>query len=201
MNHKANVKAIGQNSIVELVYPQYIMELLKKHPDISSRTYMVSSQYILETLSIYKPEHIYLDSAKWTGSELIGWFKLEHYPFTKEEHIEYVTASMLMLYLSQLGYIYARVICERKLLPSGINITTQDFFHSRDKGNIVFTGLDNIKFRRKITISESPLEIKMKLKRLHRVKENLTGDISFEVSGGIFTGETRVAIILNEKSN
>jgi len=162
---------------------------------------VLSRQYIFETLSIYKPEHIYLDSAIWIGSELIGRLKLEHYPFTKEEHIQYVTASMLMLYLSQLGYIYARVLCEKGLFPSDINITMQEFFNLRDEGNIVFVGLDNIRFRRKIAISESPLEIKMRVKRVVIVKGNLIGDISFEVAGGVFNGSIRVAIILNEEKH
>jgi hypothetical protein len=157
----------------------------------------LSYQYIMETLSIYKTQHIYLDSARWNGSELIGWFRLEHYPFTKEEHIDYVTASMLMLYLSQLGYIYGRILCEKNLLPSGINITIHKFFRLRDEGNIVFVGLDNIRFRKRIPISKSLLKIKMILKCLYVINGNLIGDISFEVGDGIFTGDTKVAIVLN----
>jgi len=157
----------------------------------------LSYQYIIETLDIYKPEHIYLRSAKWIDSEIVGWFKLEHYPFTKEEHIEYVTASMLMLYLSQLGYIYTRLICEKKLLPSNINITTQDFFRLRDDGNIVFTEFDGIRLRRKVPISESLLEIRMKLNQAFSLKKSLlVGDLSFEVTKRTFTGNAQVAIIL-----
>lgn len=159
----------------------------------------VSTLYIKETLSIYKPEHIYLDSAIWSNSELIGWFRLEHYPFTKEEHIDYVTASMLMLYLSQLGYIYTRNLCEKNLLPFGINITTQEFFHLRDEGNIVFVGFDKIKLRRRIAISKSPLQIKMRLGHVHIVKGTPIGNLFFEVAGGVFTGNTKVAIILSRE--
>jgi hypothetical protein len=154
-------------------------------------------EYIKETLAIYKPEYIYLNSAKWTGSELAGYFNLEHYPFTKKEHIGYVTASMLMLYLSQLGYIYIRVLCEEKLLP----IDIQNFFRLRDRGNIVFVDFNKIKFSRKIVISESPLEIKMRQGRILAIKGNIIGNIFFEVGGGTFTGETRVAIMLNEEQS
>jgi hypothetical protein len=161
----------------------------------------LSRQYIIETLSIYKPEYRYLDSAKWNSSELIGWFRLEHYPFTREEYLDYVTASMLMLYLSQFGYIYARILCERNLLPAGINITTQKFFHLRDEGNIVFVGLENIRFRKRIPISKSLLQIKMRLNRVYLVRRNVIGDICFEVDEGVFTGDTKVAIILNRERN
>jgi len=163
---------------------------------IDIREQVLSRQYIMETLSIYKTQHIYLDSAKWNGSELIGWFRLEHYPFTKEEHIDYVTASMLMLYLSQLGYIYARILCERNLLPSSVKITIQDFFRLRDEGNIVFVALDNIRFHQRIPISDSLLQIKMRLNQMYVVKGNLIGALSFEVAERVFSGSTRVAIIL-----
>jgi len=161
----------------------------------------VSIQYIKETLSIYKSEYIYLDSAIWNNSELIGWFKLEHYPFTKEEHIDYVTASMLMLYLSQLGYIYTRKLCEKNLLPFNIRITTQEFFHLRDAGNIVFVEFDKIKFRKRIAISESPLQIKMRLTHVRIVRGSPIGNLSFEVGRGIFTGYATVVIIRNQEEN
>ena len=155
----------------------------------------VSYQYIQETLSIYKAEYVYLTSAKWNGSELTGSIKLEHYPFTKEGHIDYVTASMLMLYLSQLGFIYARLLCERDIMPSGIKITTQEFFCLLNEGNIVFTGLDKVKLRRKISVSEAKFQIKMSLSRVLCVKGCPIGDLLFDVADGAFSGKIRVMII------
>lgn len=158
---------------------------------------VLSSQYIQETLSIYKPEYIYISSAKWNGSELVGSIRLEHYTFTKQEHIDYVTASMLMLYLSQLGFIYARLLCERNLLPSGIKISTQEFFHLLNEGNIVFIGLNNIKLRQKIFVTESELQIRMSLDRALCLKRCPIGDLVFDVAGGAFSGDVRVMIVRN----
>jgi len=155
----------------------------------------ISYQYIQETLSIYKAEYVYLTSAKWNGSELAGSIRLEHYPFTKENHIDYVTASMLMLYLSQLGFIYARLLCERDLMPSGIKITTQEFFCLLNEGNIVFTGLDKVKLRRKIFITEPELQIRMSLDRVLCVRGCPIGDLLFDVADGAFSGKIRVMII------
>ena len=132
----------------------------------------VSGYYIQETLSIYKPEHIYLESATWNGPKLSGRFRLEPYPFTKEGHIEYMPASMLMLYLSQLGYVYARSLCEADLLPAPIRITTEDFFRARDEGNIVFIGFDKIRFREKAPLHASSLEIKMRIEPLFKERES-----------------------------
>jgi hypothetical protein len=148
-------------------------------------------------LSIYRTEYVYLDSATWSAFELTGRFRLEHYPFTKEEHIDYVTASMLMLYLSQLGFIYTRILCEEDLLPSGFNITTQEFFRLRDEGQIVFVGLDKIRLRQRIPISKALLQVKMRLHREYALRGTPIGELSFEVAGGVFAGEARVAIILN----
>ena len=162
---------------------------------LNHRFEVLSSQYIQETLSIYKPEYMYLTSAKWNGSELAGSIRLEHYPFTKEDHIDYVTASMLMLYLSQLGFIYARILCERDLLPSGVKISTREFFHLLNEGNIVFTGLNKIKFRQKIFITEPELQIRMSLDRVLCLRKCPIGDLFFYVAGGFLSGNLRVMII------
>lgn len=156
---------------------------------------VLSSQYIQETLSIYKPEYIYLTSAKWNGSKLVGCFRLEHYPFTKETHIDYVTASMLMLYLSQLGFLYARILCERDLMPSGIKISNEEFFNLRDEGNMLFVGFKSIKLHRKIFISESALQIKSSLERIMGFKGCPVADMHFDVDDGSFSGVLRMIII------
>lgn len=159
---------------------------------------LLSHQYITETLSIYKEEHCYLESAMWNSHELVGRFRVEQYPFTKDKYINYVTAGMLMLYLSQLGYIYFRGLCESIPLHSDINITTQEFFRLRDKGNIVFFTLKNIKFHRKIDISESPIEIRMELKRKVVLNGIQIGNITFRVVDNACVGEMQGAIIPDE---
>jgi len=158
-------------------------------------TKQVSSQYLRETLDVYEKEHIYLESAVWNDLELIGTFRLAHYPYIKEGHEEYLTASTLILYLSQLGYVYIRTFCEKKLLPQAVNITTEEFFRLRDAGSMLITGLNNIKLRRKIYNYESPIQIKLRKTRLVCFKRSLFGRFRFEVANNAFSGKVDMAII------
>lgn len=160
---------------------------------------IIDSDYIKKTLDIYKPEHIYLKSAVFMGTEIIGLFDLQHYPFTKDKHIDYVTASMLMLYLSQLGYVLVRLLSEDQSSPYNLKISTDEFFHLRDQGNLMFTRFDQVKFRRKISISESPLKIKVAIKSVVQRRAVIIGDIAFSVGPDFFSGNARVVIVLNKE--
>lgn len=168
---------------------------LKKETQIPE---LFSHEYINDTLSIYNSEHIYLESANWQYPELSGRFRIEHYVFTKKSHIDYVTATMVMLYLSQLGYVYTRIFCERGLLPPGFDISTDEFYNLRDIGNIIFTGFDKLRFRKRIPIIQDFLELKMSISKFHIPSNSLlVGDVNFNIDRKAVTGNTKVAIILD----
>lgn len=160
----------------------------------------LDADYIKETLAIYKPEHIYLRSASFRGSEIIGQFHLQHYPFTKDDHIDYVTASMLMLYLSQLGYVLVRVLLEDPSSQFKIDISTDEFFRLRDQGNLMFTRFDQILFKKKLLISDDPLQISMTIHRVVHTTSAIIGDVAFAVGQNFFTGTTRVVLVLGKEA-
>lgn len=129
-------------------------------------TTIVSREYIEDTLAIYKPEYLYLYLAEYhekplerASHEIIGHFYLSGYTFTKEGYCYYLTASMLMLFLSQLGYVYARLLCEKEILP----ISANEFARLRDEGNIVISSLERVKFRSRIALEEKTVSVKMRL--------------------------------------
>lgn len=80
-------------------------------------------------------------------------------------------------------------------MPSDIKIKNQEFFRLRDEGNMVFTGLDNIKLRRKIFISEPELQIKLNLDRIIGFRGCPIADMHFDVAEGAFSGVVRMMIV------
>ena len=153
----------------------------------------LSSDFISETLEIYCTDCVYISSAKWNGYEFEGIVKLQHYPFTKAKYINYVTASMLMVYLSQVGFLYARLLCENNLLP--VRISTERYLELVKKGNVVITNLRDIRLRKKIPLQQSTSILSMKLERVFAQKNSPIGDLSFSFNGGDFKGNIFVMIM------
>ena len=171
---------------MQLKYSTNELKLVKK---------ILHELYIKETLSIYKPEFIYLISAEWTGEELTGVFKLEHYPFTKEEHLDYVTASMYMLYLSQIGYVLIRILCEENRIP----LPLEEFFYLRDIGNILFIGFDSLKFKEKVLIARKYLKLRIRIKRMKALGKGIIGQIAFNAEEK-FIGNAKVIILFDKNT-
>lgn len=153
----------------------------------------LEQSYIEETLSIYKPEFVFLKSAIWSAGELHGQFELRTYPFTRTGHIEYVTASMFMLYLSQLGYVFARGFCEGQLKTTK-RMTLSQFFAARDRGDIVFAGFDHFRIKRKIPIANELFTLSLNLERTMTLEKQLLGMVDFSAAGGAFNGKARVVV-------
>ena len=109
----------------------------------------VGKIFILETLDLYRDDCVTVLEASWQDGVLAAAAKYVDYPFTKEGHIDYLTGSMIPMYVSQVGYLNARFYIVNKLLPKNINIKDRIFMAARDSGDLIFTKL-RIKFRKKI---------------------------------------------------
>jgi len=159
----------------------------------------ITPEYLKETLDLYKEEYIYLKSAKITDSGIIvGSFEIADYTFTKHGYIEYITAPMLSLLISQIGFVLVRILCENDLLGPGINISTDSFFHIRDSGNIVITELNRIRFSKKIYLSISPIQVKLRLLDKTVINNNLVGNCFFSIGHMEITGNVQVVALLNK---
>jgi len=147
--------------------------------------------YIQRTLDLYNDEHRYLTAATWEQPVLEGELALRHYPFTVAEHIDYVTASMVMVYVSQLGFVYTRVLCDEQILP----FNTNQFFFLRDEGRIVFSRFHDLHFADKIFVSEGSSTMVMSVERFACSKNRFIGEIHFDIGNTRCTGRARVAVI------
>lgn len=147
--------------------------------DNEQNTISIDREFIRRTLDLYKPEDIAVEAAQWSCGTIDVSIRQLPYPFTKPGHIEYMTASMAMLYISQVSYINARMLISHHGLPPSILVTQDDFFSARDKGNLVFLKVD-IRFKRKLWISDVVVPIGQTMYNAHVVGSNIA--MGFECS-------------------
>ena len=153
----------------------------------------ITDEFIGETLSIYKDENIYVNNASYYSSEIKGDVEISHYPFTKDEYIQYVTAPMIMLYLSQMGYLLVRCLVEDGIIP----ISLENFFKYRNQGKIMLCAFDDIKLKSKIYTIKKKFQLTVSLIYYHETKTGITGKVYFETENNEFSGFTTVQIYLS----
>lgn len=175
-----------------------ILEKLTYNNDLQMNL-SLNKGYINETLSHYKDKNIYLEKAKLSMDEIEGEFNLCHYPFTKKYNIQYVTASMLILYLSQLGYVYIRALTENKNSNSNLDIDFKKFKKLRDSGKIIFHEFKRLKFKSFIPIEVQKLCITIKTKKVYKTKKVILAEIMFSTKYDEVFGEATIAVILDGK--
>ena len=121
----------------------------------------IPAELIKESLDIYLEEFIYLRSCKITDHEVVGSFDLPFYPLTRSGLLPYLTAPLLMLVLSQLGYVFLASLASGWLSYDPFPLKTLDqFCKARDNGDILITGVSSIKFRSKVPLG-APITVYM----------------------------------------
>lgn len=155
----------------------------------------LEADFINETLSIYRDEHQTLREAAWDGTRLSARFDLTPYPFTKPGHIQYVTAAMAALYLSQAAYVLARVLVEEHPLLKHAGATLDTFFRARDAGDMTITRL-NLKFRRKIAVSPRGMELEIQPTVLHQRLGRLFGSLAIDFEDMSCAGDALLSMPL-----
>lgn len=152
------------------------------------------NSYIGDTLSIYQPEHIYLTSAAVSGEGISGTFLLKPYPFVRAGHIDYVTASTMMLFCAQLGYVFLRYVINTHNLGVG----DSDFLEARDRGDVLLTNFRRLRFRSKIPVSAQTLNLNLKLVRIGSTERMVAGDAVLHAEGRSVEGELRMAMLRSQ---
>ena len=156
----------------------------------------VPASYLERTLEIYVPEHIYLDTASYNNRSIHGTFRAGHYPFTAPHFIHYVTASMMMLYLSQLGYVYVRLALEGRVKTGDSNrLSSVDFFTLRDQGRIVIAGIEDLRFRKPIH-TPCLLHLTLIIERVLRRRGGIIALSTFSAGDGAVHGKMQMAVDL-----
>jgi hypothetical protein len=116
---------------------------------------IVSPDFIASSLSHYKEDFVFLQSATFSCKTMSGSFCIQEYPLTKPGYLPYVTTPLLFLMLSQLGYVLTRLFCEGTIGSESDNRTgALDFFRARDSGKILITDIERVKFSSKISLLE-----------------------------------------------
>ena len=155
----------------------------------------ISADYIAETLAVYREEFTALKSASWDGVRIEGNFEACPYPFTKPGHIDYVTAAMAALYLSQLSYVAARLLIEDGAMPEHPEVDTDYFKKARDKGDLVITALQ-FRFRKKVPANSGLITIAQNLKRAVSNKASVFAEFDFTIEHSAASGSLIVAMPL-----
>lgn len=155
----------------------------------------IGADYIAETLAVYREEFTALKSAFWDGVRIEGNFVACPYPFTKPGHIDYVTAAMAALYLSQLSYVAARLLIEGGAMPEHPEVDTDYFKKARDKGDLVITALQ-CRFRGKVPANSGLITIAQHLKRVVINKASVFAEFDFTIEDSAASGSLIVAMPL-----
>lgn len=143
---------------------------------------------IRSTLEIYKSEFVGLRDFEARQEGIMGFFLSDCYPFTKSGFLNYLTAPMATLYLSQLGYILARLKFD-SLVGDAVNadLFSGNFFELRDEGKILITNINGMKFQKKLPLGEE-IKLDFKLDRTLWSKNYFAAKLYFSFEDGATTG-------------
>lgn len=125
----------------------------------------VPVDFIERTLDLYQKESVTISGVLWNAGHLKAQVAHMEYPFTKPGHIDYMTAAMALLYVSQVSYLNVRMLITTRSLPHGVPVTDEDFFIARDAGDLVFSHL-HIRFREKLRASRGTFELEQVMSRI-----------------------------------
>lgn len=159
---------------------------------MSLRDIKIDQKKINDILSVYKLAHIYLKSAEIHGNEIKGIFRKSEYPYAKENPT-YINAVRVILYLSQLTYVFSALLIEKRVYNITKDIDLNRFKKARNQMQMYFTDI-NIKFRKKVDNSDKvPITIKFLSGR--RAKEKIFFKLGFDVNDSIFGEFTAVMVL------
>lgn len=115
----------------------------------------VEQSYVRETLSIYRDEFIYLASADVNDRKLTAALDVPSYPLVHDGYLQYLTAPLTMLIVSQIGYLFTRLFLEAKIAPEAEQPSlNKGFFDLRDEGRILISSVRETSFREKIPLPD-----------------------------------------------
>ena len=173
--HKSRTKRLSLTSFSRAkLLSELNQDSIKGLPDSFSRSSSLRAmnlEMIENTLSIYQPAFISVRKLLFNEDSVLGKIEVSHYPFTKHMHIDYMTAAMLMLYVSQVGYLYGRLAAESIFTHPRFKIGVEEFLRMRDNGLVSITRVKNLVFRSKIREGDV-FWLAMSQERVFRAGEN-----------------------------
>ena len=160
-------------------------------PDSTSSSEQLTEEHLDKLLALYPPEHRYVSKVDYAACRLDASLRHFAYPFTTED-LDYVTATQIPLYLSQLTYVlFGSVIRfdDHSLLPSSLEPA---YLESMLAGRLFFVQVDQ-----KMTgpmWKNAPLSASLVLNSVRRYRGSLFGFVSFSFNDGACAGGLKVAM-------
>lgn len=164
--------------------------------DPNADTLEIPSWFIRDTLSLYIADNIALQRAILDAkqNQLVGWILPGADLFFRPDAVSYVTVQQSAVYVSQLAYLWGRLIIERNEVGRK-PIQDGEYVEQRDNGNLVIGhySLDCIK---KIPLCEGEFPIKMWTRSLRQFGDHMHGVFEFEFHHERFQGCTTMVMPL-----
>lgn len=160
-------------------------------PSFPSSGQKVAEEHLAEFLALYPSEHRYVSEVDYADCQLKA--RLEHfaYPFTAED-LDYVTATQIPLYLSQLIYVLLGSVIRFGDSPDLPPSLERTYFEQMRAGRLFF-----VQVNQKMTgpmWKNAPLSASLVLNSVRRHRGSLFGFVSFSFNDGACAGELKIAM-------
>lgn len=152
----------------------------------------VEPSSIEKALEIYLPEHRYVVRANFSPLAVTATVRLVSYSVTFPGILEYVTASQLMTLISQVGYLLIHQAIAANLAP----INMEDYLVSQRAGDVIFTHVDGLRFRRKVMHSEGEVNLLVSCQRFAVHGRMVVSHVTFDFADSAARGAGTVVILL-----
>jgi hypothetical protein len=148
-------------------------------------------------LSLYRPEFRYCTAARFTQKSLQIEAEIDGYHLAQDGLLSYVTAPLMMLLISQAGYIflagYASGLIEHTRFP---NVSMKEFLEIRNSGGILISQIRQLTFNSKVLLP-SKVTISVFATSIHKAGNSFVTRTPFVMNDGAAEGtfDTYVSLV------
>jgi hypothetical protein len=148
-------------------------------------------------LNLYRPEFRYCSAARFTRKSLQIEAEIDGYHLAQDGLLSYVTAPLMMLLVSQAGYIflagYASGLIEHTRFP---NLNMREFLEVRNSGGILISQVRQLTFNSKVMLP-SRVTISVFATSIHNANNSFVTRTPFVLNDGAAEGtfDTYVSLV------
>ena len=153
----------------------------------------ISKNKLNNYLSLYKDNYRFVKKASYDGLKLRAQINPFVYDFTNED-LDYITATQIALYLSQLTYVLIGNILENEIHPLLNNSILPKYFEKMHDGRLFF--LDLKQRMRKPIWKNQEIYAEVKLDKVKKSSNSLFGFITFSINENACTGSLKIGMEL-----
>lgn len=151
----------------------------------------ISNDNLTKYLSLYKDNYRFVKKASYEGFKLKAEIEPFAYEFTSED-LDYITATQIALYLSQLTYVLIGNILENELHPLLHKSIFLEFFKKMHEGRLFFLDL-NQRMRKPIW-KKNKIYAEINLDKVKKSSNTIFGFISFSINDNSCNGSLKIGM-------